>query len=148
MHLRLCLLIAMAASCMASLTIAGTGDPKPGLQMMSDPFSTTRAVQENHRRLRVLDSDSPTEGTRRHSDWVKHPRNGQVFVEHIIYRTLTDPATMSRLFNKWYDDGYTPDEISAGLSRHASRDLDEAFKNLDKKYIEFVRARENVQQTN
>ena len=144
MHLPLFFVGAVASSSMAIWTTATADVGAAKFQVTGDSSPIVVVAQESKRQLRASESYySSTEGTGHHRDWVKNPRDGQVFVEHVLHRALTDPRKMTRLFNKWYDDGYSAEEISAGLYQHASRDLEEAFEGLRANYVKFVRVKES-----
>lgn len=148
MQLRFLLLVAVASSTKAISTTAAANEGGPKLRAKDYPAPVAVAVEEINRRLRASDLDSPIEGTPHHSDWVKDPLDGQVFLEHLLHRALTNPEKMNRLFNQWYDEGRSAEEISFGLSRHASRDLEEAYENLRLNYAKFVEAKRFPQQSN
>nr|BAP68859.1 RxLR effector candidate protein [Hyaloperonospora arabidopsidis Emoy2] len=67
----------------------------------------------------------------------------KTFIEDKLKDSLSSLETTTRFYDRWYESGYSIEQVIRGLEESKSRDLNETYMSLAKGYAAYVEDKEN-----
>ncbi|KAG6616336.1 putative secreted RxLR effector protein [Phytophthora cinnamomi] len=98
-------------------------------------IDTVKTEPRSRRFLRTTDTNNIQESQ------VYNPDKKPVFIEHKLKKTLTDPRKNQKLYERWYNSGFSVKQVDYGLSQNENRDLELTYKNLSLGYAKYFKSR-------
>ncbi|KAG1706283.1 hypothetical protein DVH05_001431 [Phytophthora capsici] len=68
-----------------------------------------------------------------------------VFMEAKLHKALTNPRKTKKLYEQWYNSGFSPKTVASGLNQDENRELDDLYKKLAKGYAAYAKDRHSQQ---
>ncbi|OWZ18530.1 RxLR effector protein [Phytophthora megakarya] len=78
-----------------------------------------------------------------------YPSKGKkkTFIEDRIKKALSNPKKTRKLYEQWYQSGFTPKQVARGLTQDDNRGLDETYKRVAKGYAVFIQEKRSQKPT-
>ncbi|GMF21569.1 unnamed protein product [Phytophthora lilii] len=106
----------------------------------TDQIHTTNLVQpaiQSKRFLRRVETEDATP-TYKHEPATQE---GPVFMEHKLQKALSNPKKTQRLYQQWYNSGYTAKEVADHLKQNENRDIEPTYRKISRGYDAYVKQR-------
>ncbi|ETI53168.1 hypothetical protein F442_03823 [Phytophthora nicotianae P10297] len=131
MHLRYIVLMAiatLAASSSVTSAAKSVHDSRTPTVATNTQVETTNTAHADHEFVRSLLEDDDNSATQ-----------GQAFVEHKLKKTLTNPKKAKKLYQYWYKQGYTAEQVASDLGQTENRELDPTYKKISSDYAAYIK---------
>ncbi|KAL3659916.1 hypothetical protein V7S43_015217 [Phytophthora oleae] len=115
-------------------------DAKLGNVPDTDRIHSTTAIQTATRRTRLLRTGDTNDAVYIY-DPAKRDAQHSVFMEDKLQKALTNPMKTKKLFEQWYNSGFSANTVANGLNQDENRELDDVYKKLAKGYAAYAKER-------
>ncbi|POM67122.1 Secreted RxLR effector peptide protein [Phytophthora palmivora] len=76
----------------------------------------------------------------------KDKKKRRPFIEVRLQKALSNPKKRRKLYEQWYQSGFSPKQIAKGLDESENKELDRLYKKVAKGYAVYVKGKRSQQQ--